>query len=161
MGERTLKIATTPERSRLMSKVRQAHTAPERQVRKILHECGYRFRVKANDLPGTPDVVNRSAKWAIFIHGCFWHAHEGCYLWKIPKSNSDFWRDKFLGNRERDERKTNSLRELGYSVLVVWQCELKNSVELKKKLINFVENARLKLQEVANRINGDDQHKEG
>ena len=143
--ERIPKVTTTPERSRLMSKVRQAHTAPEREIRKLLHKFGYRFRVKAKDLPGTPDVINRSAKWAIFVHGCFWHAHDGCYRWKIPKSNSNFWRNKFLNNRERDERKTNNLRDLGYSVLVVWQCELDNPIDLQKKLIDFVETARLKL----------------
>jgi DNA mismatch endonuclease (patch repair protein) len=145
VGEKKPKVITTPERSRLMSKVRQSHTAPEREVRKILHKCGFRFRVKAKDLPGTPDVVNRAGKWAIFIHGCFWHAHEGCYRWKIPKSNSDFWHNKFLDNRARDERKTNNLKELGYSVLVVWQCELDDLIELQKKLTDFVKTARLKL----------------
>lgn len=136
------KLKTTPERSRLMSKVRQTSTSQELRVRRILHSCGYRFRVRASDLPGSPDIVNRSAGWAIFVHGCFWHAHENCRLWTIPKNNREFWEKKFLGNRERDKRNVKELKQLGYSVLTLWQCDLDNKVKAKGKIIKFIEKVR-------------------
>ena len=105
-------LETTPERSALMAKVRQSGTKPEITVRKLIHAAGFRFRVKAKDLPETPDIVNRSARWAIFVHGCFWHAHEGCRWWKIPQKNSEFWKRKFTANRARDERNVRKIAEI-------------------------------------------------
>lgn len=141
MTDRT-KLRTTPERSKLMSKVRQSGTSPELIARRLLHSCGFRFRVKARDLPGSPDIVSRSGKWAIFVHGCFWHAHEGCYLWTIPKSNEGFWSKKFFDNRQRDERKAKELQQLGYYVLTLWQCELANEEKAKKKILRFMKTVR-------------------
>jgi DNA mismatch endonuclease (patch repair protein) len=125
-----------------MSKVRQSGTKPELSVRKLLHSCGYRFRVKAKDLPGSPDIVNRSARWAIFVHGCFWHAHENCRLWTIPKNNKEFWTKKFSDNRERDKRKIKELKRMGYSVLTFWQCDLDSEAKAKRKILKFIENVR-------------------
>lgn len=131
-------VSTTPERSRLMARVRQSGTSSEIAVRKIVRNCGFHYRIKARDLPGTPDLVNRKDQWVIFVNGCFWHAHEGCYRWKIPKRNHDFWRNKFSDNRRRDKRNIDELEKIGYSVLVVWECELENELELGEKIRLFL-----------------------
>lgn len=135
-----LSITTTPERSSLMAKVRQTGTTPELSVQKIITSLGYGFSVKASDLPGSPDIINRAGRWAIFVHGCFWHAHR-CYLWKVPKTNKKFWKKKFDDNQRRDKAKRRQLRNLGYSILTLWQCELKNETKARKKVLNFLEKA--------------------
>ena len=112
-------------RSRIMASVGTRNTKPELQLRKSLHQLGYRFRLHAKDLPGKPDLVFRTRRKAIFVHGCFWHGHE-CKWGKLPKSRLDYWVPKIRANRERDERTVASLRELGWSVAEVWQCELKD-----------------------------------
>lgn len=132
-------LFTTVERSHLMSRVRQTNTAAEITVRQLVHSLGFRFRVKGKGLPGSPDLVNRRSQWAIFVHGCYWHAHEGCRLWKIPSDNRPFWEDKFKNNRERDRRKLAELEALGYRVLVVWQCELADRDTLVVRLLDFLE----------------------
>src|SRR5215213_6892619 len=131
------KLRTTPERSKLMSRVRQTGTSPELVVRKMLRSMAHGFRVQAKDLPGSPDIVNRSRHWAIFVHGCYWHAHS-CHLWKIPKANSEFWRDKFEANRARDKAKSAALRLKGFRVLTLWQCELSNKKKIAAKLVKFL-----------------------
>jgi DNA mismatch endonuclease (patch repair protein) len=130
-----------------MSRVRHSGTSPEVKVRQLLHANGFRYRVEAKDLPGSPDIVNRLGKWAIFVHGCFWHAHENCHLWTIPKSNQEFWVKKFKDNRNRDRRKLKELSKLGYSVLVIWQCDLKDEEKLKRKILRFEERSRSKKTE--------------
>ena len=132
-----LSLTTTPERSQLMAGVRQTGTANELSVQKILRSLGQRFTVKAKDLPGTPDIVNRTGQWAIYVHGCFWHRHS-CHLWKLPKTNRKFWEEKFRANKKRDNRKLRELRNKGYSVLTVWQCELKNEIKVRRKLQTFL-----------------------
>lgn len=132
---------TTPARSLLMGRVRQSDTPAELTVRSLLHACGFRFRTRAGDLPGTPDIVNRKAHWAIFVHGCFWHAHEGCARWRIPKTNHATWLEKFQKNRERDRRAIQMLHELDYQVLVIWECELDDEQKLLVKLLSFLEPA--------------------
>jgi DNA (cytosine-5)-methyltransferase 1 len=123
-----------------MASVRQTGTAPELSVQNMLASLGYRFSVKASDLPGTPDIVNRANRWAIFVHGCFWHAHS-CYLWKVPKKNREFWKKKFEGNQRRDRAKRRQLQRLGYSVLTLWQCQLKDGSKAQNKLLNFLTKA--------------------
>lgn len=113
-----------------MRLVRQRDTAPEVQLRSLLHAWGLRFRVCARGLPGRPDVVNRRRRWAVFVHGCFWHGHRGCRLATIPKTNTEFWQRKIEANRARDARKLRGLKDLGFLVLVVWQCELDDEVSL-------------------------------
>jgi DNA (cytosine-5)-methyltransferase 1 len=98
---------------------------------------GFAFDVKAKNLPGTPDLVDQTLKWAIFVHGCFWHAHT-CPLWKIPKTNPEFWEQKFSDNKKRDRKKSAALRKRGYSVLTLWQCELKDHDKTRKKLLRFL-----------------------
>ena len=132
-----LSLDTTPERSRLMSKVRQTGTSPELTVQALLRSMGYRFSAKAKDLPGTPDIVNRARRWAIFVHGCYWHAHD-CHLWKVPKANSAFWEKKFEDNQARDKAKLASLKRKGYKVLTLWQCELRNEKKTKAKVLRFL-----------------------
>jgi len=120
-----------------MAKVRQTGTTNELSVHTLLRSLGYRFRVKAKELPGTPDIVNRAGKWAIFVHGCFWHAHD-CHLWTLPKGNRHFWRKKFAANKQRDKMKLRELRGKGYSVLTLWQCELRNETKTRRKLQSFL-----------------------
>ena len=126
---------TTTER---MKGIRQSNTAPELGVRLMLRELGVRSRTCVKSLPGSPDIANKSKHWAIFVHGCFWHGHEGCGLFTRPKTNREFWDAKILANRERDQRKVRQLRWLGYRVLTVWQCELRESPKLKRRLAKFL-----------------------
>ena len=121
-----------------MRRVRRSDTAPERVVRGILRELGSRYRICAPDLPGRPDIVNRRHRWAVFVHGCFWHGHDGCGLAKVPKTNVKFWTDKLAANRRRDEHKARALRLLGFRVLVVWQCELRDRRRLGQRFRRFL-----------------------
>jgi DNA mismatch endonuclease (patch repair protein) len=107
-----------------MRRVRQRDTAPELAVRRYLHGLGVRYRVCAPGLPSRPDLVNRRAGWAILVHGCYWHGHRGCALYRLPKTNTRFWREKIAANRARDNRKKRELERLGFTVHVVWQCEI-------------------------------------
>ena len=126
-----------PARSRQMARVRGRDTVPELIVRRALHAAGMRFRVHVKDLPGKPDIVLPSRRIAVFVHGCFWHRHPdpACKLARLPKSRLDFWLPKLEGNRERDLRKEAELREHGWDVRVIWECEARD----KAKLARFVE----------------------
>lgn len=117
-----------------MSRVKQANTAPEMRVRRILHRNGLRFRLHRRDLPGTPDIVLPSRRTVIFVHGCFWHRHQGCSRASIPTTNPERWRLKFERNVARDGEASAALQELGWTVLIVWECELKNEAELENRL---------------------------
>lgn len=117
-----------------MSRQRQKDTTAELRVRSLLHRLGHRFRTRNRDLPGSPDAANRSRRWAVFVHGCYWHAHEGCPRHTVPRRNRDFWEGKFADNRVRDERVVSLLRERGYTVLVVWECESTDEHELERRL---------------------------
>ncbi|NWG75487.1 MAG: DNA mismatch endonuclease Vsr [Rubrivivax sp.] len=114
---------TTEQRSKRMRGIRQKDTSLELLVRKELHRRGLRYRLGGRGLPGRPDLVFPKHKAVVFVHGCFWHAHD-CRLGKRPASNVGFWEQKALANRERDARKEAELRALGWRVFVVWQCEL-------------------------------------
>ena len=109
-----------------MRAVRRADTAPELFLRRMLHARGWRYRLHRKDLPGSPDLVFPSRRKVIFVHGCFWHAHD-CRLGRAPKTRTEFWSAKRLDNQARDRRAEAALRELGWDSLVVWQCELKDS----------------------------------
>ena len=122
-----------------MSHVRNRDTRPEKMIRSILHKSGFRFRIQRKDLPGKPDIVLPKYKTIIFVHGCFWHQHEGCKKALPPKSNVSFWLEKFRKNKERDRKVIRTLQESGWKVIVVWQCEIpkiKNNPEIIKKLIS-------------------------
>jgi len=125
----------TPEkRSWNMSRIRGSNTRPELLVRSLLHRIGYRFRLHRRDLPGTPDVVLPKYKTVVFVHGCFWHRHPGCRFAYTPKSRVKFWTDKFSANVNRDARARHALEQAGWTVLVVWECELKDMKVLAKRL---------------------------
>lgn len=121
-----------------MTRVRRIDTPIELMVRKLVHHEGARFRTHGKNLPGTPDIVNRSKKWAIFVNGCFWHGHSKCPKATLPKRNSAYWQKKLTDNKERDERKIDELRAAGYRVLVVWGCELDDQPKLVARLRVFL-----------------------
>lgn len=105
-----------------MSRIGARNTKPELIVRRGLHAAGFRFRIYLKDLPGSPDVVLPKHRAVIFVHGCFWHRHEGCSNFRLPKTNTEFWRKKIGHNVERDSAAVAELRNAGWRVLVVWEC---------------------------------------
>ncbi|MCD9122288.1 very short patch repair endonuclease [Cupriavidus sp. UGS-1] len=109
-----------------MSGIRGKDTSPELSVRRFLHARGYRFRLHRKDFPGTPDLVLAKYKVAIFVHGCFWHQHQGCAYAATPATRPDFWASKLAGNAERDSRHIEALIRLGWRVLIIWECGLRH-----------------------------------
>lgn len=109
-------------RSQMMAGIRSADTKPELVLRKALHAVGYRFRLHVRSLPGCPDIVLRKHRCAVFVHGCFWHGHEGCSNFRIPKTRPEFWSAKIESNRDRDRRSIKALLDADWRVLVVWEC---------------------------------------
>jgi DNA mismatch endonuclease, patch repair protein len=128
-------------RAERMSRVRGKDTKPEMIVRRLLHGQGYRYRLHARDLPGSPDIVFRGRRKAIYVHGCFWHRHpdETCKLARLPKSRREFWVPKLEGNRERDLRNQQLMIERGWSFLLVWECEIPDRKRLLESLQGFLE----------------------
>lgn len=116
-------------RSRMMSGIRGKDTKPELVVRRYLHAKGFRFRLHERRLPGCPDLV--LAKWdvVVFVHGCFWHGHEGCRYFRVPATRTDFWGGKISGNANRDIENQRKLLELGWRVIVIWECAIRNDQE--------------------------------
>lgn len=110
----------------MMSGIKGKDTSPELAVRRMLHSMGLRFRLHRRDLPGTPDIAMPGRKIAVFVHGCFWHAHAGCKLAKLPATRQEFWERKLLANVERDRRSVENLSELGWRVLCIWECALRD-----------------------------------
>lgn len=131
-------VFSKDDRSRIMSKISCKDTKPEILVRRILHKMGFRYRLHVNDLPGTPDIVLPRHKKIIFVHGCFWHGHEGCNRSKRPKTNVDFWNQKIDGNIERDEKTKEELEEMGWKVLVIWQCQTRDLESLEQIILKFM-----------------------
>lgn len=125
-------------RRRVMQANKPVNTAPELQVRRVLHRMGYRFRLHRKDLPGRPDLVFPSRRAVIQIHGCFWHQHLGCDQAHLPKSRQDYWIPKFKRNIERDRENECRLNEMGWRVLVVWECELVELSDLVKRIERFL-----------------------
>jgi DNA mismatch endonuclease (patch repair protein) len=121
-----------------MSRVRHYNTEPELLIRKILYANGIYYRLHRKDLPGTPDIVISSAKLVVFVNGCLWHGHDNCY--SLPKTNTDFWKNKIERNIRRDQKNKKLLRQNGWSVITIWQCELtkKKIVSTGIKLINRI-----------------------
>ena len=133
----------TPEvRSFNMSRIKGKNTKPEEMVRKYLFSNGFRYRKNVSNLPGKPDIVLPKYKTCVFVNGCFWHGHEGCRYFVWPKSNEDFWKDKITKNRDRDQRNYTLLEQMGWNVLLVWECQLKKDkrditlAQLKDAIIN-------------------------
>jgi DNA mismatch endonuclease (patch repair protein) len=128
---------TPQQRHKIMQSVKSKDTTPELAVRKLLTKMGYRYRLHYKRLPGTPDIVLVGRKKAIFVHGCFWHAH-GCRIGQPPKSRLDYWQPKLAQNVRRDRSKIDQVKELGWDYLVIWQCELGDGEHLAKNLANFL-----------------------
>jgi DNA mismatch endonuclease (patch repair protein) len=113
-------------RSYNMSRIRSKDTKPELLVRRFLHKNGFRYRLYVKDLPGKPDIVLPKYKVVIFIHGCFWHGHEGCKKAVLPKTRTDWWQAKIVSNTKNDFKASGLLEDLGWKVITIWQCQLKN-----------------------------------
>jgi DNA mismatch endonuclease (patch repair protein) len=128
-------IFSKPKRTQIMSKISGKDTKPEILVRTYLFSKGFRYRKNAKNLPGKPDIVLPKYKAVIFVHGCFWHGHEGCRKSQLPTSNIEFWTEKIDKNKERDQQKIRELEKLGWKVIVIWQCEIKN-VSLQKERLD-------------------------
>lgn len=121
-------IVSPETRSRMMAGIRGKDTKPELLLRRALHRDGFRYRLHAKNLPGRPDLVFPRYKAAVFIHGCFWHGHEGCKYFKVPSTRPEFWEAKILGNRERDERRRDELEQAGWRTAVVWECATRHEL---------------------------------
>lgn len=131
---------TPAERSERMSRIRGRNTGPEWIVRRLVYGMGYRYRLHRKDLPGKPDLVFPSRHKVIFVHGCFWHRHPDpkCKLARLPKSRLDFWRTKLEGNRKRDEKNLEKLKEEGWEAMIVWECQIKDTETLSEKIREFL-----------------------
>lgn len=128
----------TPERrSWLMSRVGGKHTTPEMRVRRAAHKLGLRFRLHRKDLPGKPDLVFPKHRTALFVHGCFWHRHPNCRKASMPKTRVSYWKEKFASNRKRDSRVSAALRDRGWTVVIVWECETKLPQLLDERLVSI------------------------
>lgn len=127
-------VFTTSKRSEVMSRIKNRNTKPELAVRSLLHRMGYRFRLHRADLPGKPDIVLSRYKTVIFVHGCFWHRHKDCRFAYTPKSRTDFWLKKLESNVIRDQLVKADLERLGWRVITVWECELREPDQLAGRL---------------------------
>src|SRR5437016_3202632 len=114
------------QRSRVMASIRSKHTKPELSVRKIVWRLGFRYRLHVKTLPGSPDLVFPGRRKVIFVHGCFWHRHPCKKGLSVPATNTDMWRSKFRRNRERDRRNRDAIRRLGWTYLVLWECQIRH-----------------------------------
>jgi DNA mismatch endonuclease (patch repair protein) len=135
---------TTAQRSERMARIRSKNTKPELIVRHLVHRLGYRYSLHSSMLPGKPDLVFTPRKKAVFVHGCFWHAHEACKVANLPKSRTAFWLEKFSRNRARDTSNVEKLSENGWAVCTVWECELKNEEKVQATLVRFLGPPKIK-----------------
>ena len=122
-------IVDAKTRSRMMAGIKGRNTTPEVRLRKALHSAGFRFRLHAAKLPGRPDIVLPRSRAAIFVHGCFWHRHDGCGNASVPKTNAAFWEEKFARNVARDATNISSLHEAGWRVAIIWECAIRKMGE--------------------------------
>ena len=120
-------VLSKEERSVRMSRIHSASTRPELKLRHSLWHLGFRYRINDKSLPGRPDIVLPKFRTVVFMHGCFWHGHKGCPTSHIPKTNTEFWRAKIARNQERDQEVWRKLEAKGWSVIIVWECELKKA----------------------------------
>lgn len=112
-------------RSYNMSRIRSKDTKPEMRIRKFLFSTGFRFRLHVKILPGKPDIVLPKYKTVIFVHGCFWHGHEGCRYFVVPKTRTEWWLEKIYRNKLNDQKSENTLKDMGWKVINIWECEFK------------------------------------
>ena len=123
-----------------MAAVRSKDTTPEMKVRRLVHSMGYRYKLHSSNLPGKPDLVFISQKKVIFVHGCFWHGHNGCSKSRLPKTRVDFWQPKIENNVRRDRRVKQALNRKGWNYLTIWQCQLKDLKKTAVRLRAFLNN---------------------
>lgn len=133
------RLQTDPERRALMQRVRRSGTPAEDRVAAKCRELRLAYRRNVKSLPGSPDLANKTRHWAVFVNGCFWHAHTGCKKATVPKRNNAFWTTKFEANRRRDAAKIRKLRAAGYRVVLIWECETSNAPLVKRRLSNLRE----------------------
>ena len=126
------------KRSEIMSRIRGRDTKPELTVRRIAHGLGLRFRLHRKDLPGCPDIVFPRHRAVIVVHGCFWHRHPGCKHASSPKTRESYWKNKFKDNVVRDTRNETALRDLGWRVMVIWECETKDHEAVADRIESFL-----------------------
>lgn len=131
-------VFSEEQRSYVMSRVSSKNTKPELMVRSFLHRSGFRFRVHGRKLPGNPDLVLAKYRTAIFVHGCFWHRHEGCRRATMPASRVEFWRDKFAKNVQRDRKNLALLQDTGWRTIVVWECEIAKVAGREERLTELI-----------------------
>lgn len=133
---------TPAERSARMSRIRSSNTKPEVALRKALHQLGFRFRLHGRRLPGKPDIVLAKHRTVVFVHGCFWHRHEGCKVATTPKSNTEFWVEKFNRNVIRDTAILEQLHDAGWRVIIAWECDLGSVAKVTAKATEIAERIR-------------------
>lgn len=135
-------VLSKEQRKRCMSHVRGKDTKPEVMVRQFLFTHGFRFRLHRKDLPGKPDIVLPKYKTVIFINGCFWHGHQNCKFASIPKTNHSFWTEKILRNQERDIANNIKIKQAGWRIITIWECQLKNHSKQKETLNSLISELR-------------------
>lgn len=126
------------KRSENMARIRSKDSKPELIVRSIIYSLGIRYRLHSTDLPGKPDIVVRKQKKAVFVHGCFWHQHSKCRDGRLPKSRQEYWTEKLENNIKRDQRVQLSLIEMGWSYIVIWECQTKSRCEIRENIKEFL-----------------------
>lgn len=131
-------VVNPETRSRMMSGIRGANTKPELNVRRRLHAAGFRYGLHRKDLPGRPDLVMPRHDAVIFVHGCYWHRHPGCRLATTPSTRTDFWSAKFTANQERDRRNIAELRDRGWRVAIVWECEVRTATDADEAVSELI-----------------------
>ena len=136
-------IISKQNRSYNMSRIKANDTKPELIVRKVLLKNGYRYRLHSKKVVGKPDIIFEKRKKIIFVHGCFWHRHENCKYSTFPKTNKAFWNKKFDDNIKRDETVKKQLLEMGYKVMIIWECQTKDMCSLEAKILEFVDPLKL------------------
>ncbi|EHU2142882.1 MULTISPECIES: very short patch repair endonuclease [Acinetobacter] len=133
-------IVDSTTRSIMMSKIRSKNTKPELLIRSLLHRRGFRFRVHVKDLPGKPDIVLAKYKAVIFINGCFWHGHQGCSLFKLPGTRSDFWEQKIARNQINDNKAIVALLEKNWRIAIIWECSIRGKNRNPEQVITLIAN---------------------
>lgn len=133
-----MNVQTENNRSSIMRAVKAKDTKPEMIVRRMIHKMGYRYRLHRKDIPGKPDIVFSLRRKAIFVHGCFWHGHDCKRGARVPKTNVEYWTSKVERNKNRDRRHVDELTELGWEVLIVWECETQDTSVLSARLDSFL-----------------------
>lgn len=131
-------IVDPSTRSRMMAGIKGCNTKPELLIRHLLHKKGFRYRIHVKDLPGKPDIVLPKYRSVIFIHGCFWHGHQGCHLFKLPATRTEFWQEKILRNQANDHRAVELLLASNWRVCIVWECSIRGARKDPERVVNTI-----------------------